>query len=146
MRISKFIFPLVCFCLIMGLQDLQAQYENQGIKFKSGKFKKVLKKARKAGTPVFIDVMADWCTPCKIMEESTFLDYHLGNLYNESFVSYKLDIDSKAGKKFKVQNEVSFVPSFFYLDAKGKIKMEATGSQTVEELTELADAFLKRYN
>lgn len=135
---------LIATCFLFS-NSLSAQYEDQGIKFTKGKFKKVLKKARKAGKPVFLDAMAEWCTPCKIMDESTFLDYHLGNLYNENFVSYKLDIDSKHGKKYKEKNNISFVPTFYYIDSKGQIRIEATGSQTVEDLMNHANAFLADY-
>ena len=123
---------------------LQAQYENQGIKFsKAKKLKKLLKKAKKKDQMVFVDFTADWCVPCQIMEESTFLDFHLGKLYNANFISYKLDIDSKEGQKFKKKYGITFLPSFMYFDQNGEPQMKEHGSKTVEELMAMANKFMK---
>lgn len=130
------------FSAVCSLHTLQAQFEDQGIKFTSGKLKKVLKKAKKKGQMVFVDVTAEWCVPCEIMEESTFLDFHLGKLYNANFVNYKLDIDSKEGKKFKKKYAITFLPSFLYFDPNGNPQIKEHGSKTVEELTQLANEFI----
>lgn len=122
---------------------LQAQYEDQGIKFTTGKLKKVLKKAKKKKQFVFVDVTAEWCVPCQIMEESTFLDFHLGKLYNANFISYKLDVDSKEGKKFKKKYGIVYLPSFLYFDENGEAQVKEHGSKTVEELTALANLFIQ---
>ncbi len=123
---------------------LSAQYENQGLKFsKAKKLKKVLKKAKKNDQMVFVDFTAEWCVPCQIMEESTFLDFHLGNLYNDNFINYKLDIDSKEGKKFKKKYAITFLPSFMYFDQNGEPQMKEHGSKTVEELMAMAKKFMR---
>jgi len=109
---------LICISAL-SFGSLQAQFEDQGIKFKTGKLKKVLKKAKKKDQFVFVEVGAEWCVPCQIMEESTFLDFHLGKLYNANFINYKLDVDSKEGKKFKKKYGIVYLPSFLYFDENG---------------------------
>lgn len=42
---------------------------------------------------VFVDVMADWCAPCKQMEQTTFQDSNLSELVNKHFVAVRLNID-----------------------------------------------------
>jgi len=140
------IIRLVVLSLISAFSftSVQAQYENQGIKFtKKKKLKKVLKKAKKKNQMVFVDVTASWCAPCQIMEESTFLDFHLGNLYNDNFINYKLDIDSDEGKKFKKKYDIRFMPTFLYFDKKGELQIMESGSQTVEELMAMAKNIMR---
>jgi len=92
---------------------------------------------------VFVDVTAEWCVPCQIMEESTFLDFHLGKLYNANFVNYRLDIDSKEGKKFKKKYAIQFLPTFLYFAENGEPQIKEHGSKTVEELTSMAQNFIR---
>ena len=145
---AKFPTILSTALLILGLLsfsfDSSAQIDGQGIEFTSGKLKRVLKKAKKKKQLVFIDVTAEWCMPCKIMEESTFEDFFLGKFHNEHFVNYRLDIDSKDGKKFKTKYGVEVLPSLLYFDKSGKMKVYNTGSQTVEELMQTAEQFVRK--
>lgn len=49
--------------------------------------------ARDSNKLVFVDVMADWCAPCKQMEQTTFQDSSLSELVNKHFVAVRLNID-----------------------------------------------------
>ena len=49
--------------------------------------------ARDSNKLVFVDVMADWCAPCKQMEHTTFQDSSLSNLVNTHFVAVRLNLD-----------------------------------------------------
>jgi thioredoxin:protein disulfide reductase len=98
--------------------------------------------ARKQGKGVIIDSYADWCIPCKELDELTFTNADVKK-EAEKFVTLKLDLtsnepDTEAGRarsKFKIIG----VPTILFLDAKGD---EMPGLRL--EGFEKADKFLAR--
>lgn len=46
--------------------------EGKGILFFNGTFKEALLEAKKENKPIFLDVYATWCGPCKKNEKNNF--------------------------------------------------------------------------
>ena len=82
-----------------------------------------LAEARKAGRGVIIDTFADWCIPCKELDQSTFTN---GEVKREAerFVTLKLDLTrSEAGSETARAKErfgIRGVPTVVFLDHEGK--------------------------
>ncbi|HKP84450.1 MAG TPA: cytochrome c biogenesis protein CcdA, partial [Blastocatellia bacterium] len=79
--------------------------------------------AQKEGKGVIIDTFADWCIPCKELDQNTFTDPHVRQ-ESERFVTLKLDLttaaaNSEAGRakqRFKIRG----VPTVIFLDPAGR--------------------------
>lgn len=83
--------------------------------------------ARKAGRGVIIDTFADWCIPCKELDQSTFTNAEVKR-DAERFVTLKLDLTrsdagSEAGRA-KARFGIRGVPTVIFLDHEGKERAE----------------------
>jgi thiol:disulfide interchange protein DsbD len=82
----------------------------------------LLKEAKKMNMPVIIDFYADWCSPCRELEEITFHDAEIVKQTKQDFTMIKVDLTSK-GNPFHEQllreYEVKGVPTVVFLNDKG---------------------------
>jgi len=82
-----------------------------------------LVEAQKSGRGVIIDTFADWCIPCKELDQATFIDAGVKS-DAERFVTLKLDLTrSEAGSegaRAKARFGIRGVPTVIFLDGAGK--------------------------
>jgi len=76
-----------------------------------------IRTAADSGKPVFVDLWAVWCEPCKIMEETTYRDPRVIEAMN-GFVPLKLDADSN--EIFQERYEIGGLPTTVFLDGRGR--------------------------
>jgi thioredoxin:protein disulfide reductase len=82
---------------------------------------KALAAASAANKPVVIDFYADWCLPCKELDEKTFTDTAVANELDR-FVRVKADLtapDDETTKRLTQQYQILGVPTLVFLDAQG---------------------------
>jgi thiol:disulfide interchange protein DsbD len=83
--------------------------------------------ARKAGRGVIIDTFADWCIPCKELDQATFTNAEVKR-EAERFVTLKLNLTrSDAGSEAARAKErfgIRGVPTVIFLDHEGKERSE----------------------
>ena len=57
--------------------------------------KTALEKAKQNPKLIFVDLYADWCVPCRIMDANVYTDPTVASLLNSRFYAVKLDVESK---------------------------------------------------
>lgn len=82
-----------------------------------------LQQAAEQGKPVIIDFSADWCAPCRELEEVTFHHAEVVRQAENGFAMIKVDV-TKGGNSLHEQllkeYNVKGVPTIVFLDAQGK--------------------------
>jgi thiol:disulfide interchange protein len=73
---------------------------------------------------IVLDLYADWCGPCKMMDRDTYSDKRVIKAL-ERYVALKIDVDKSVelGEKYKVV----YLPTTLVLDAKGKVIHKTEG-------------------
>ena len=72
---------------------------SQGINFvkEDMKWQDVLAKAKAENKIVFVDAYTSWCGPCKWMSKNIFPLKEVGEVFNSSFISAKIDMENGEG-------------------------------------------------
>ena len=112
--------PLFCLFLIKA--------QANGIQFIETDLKTAQSIAAKEDKLFFIYYGADWCMPCKWMEENTFLDFELSTYVNQNYIAVKANVSSAIGAVLKQQFDVANIPSILVFAATGKLIGRKTSS------------------
>ena len=118
-------------------------------------YKDALEKAQKGPKLIFVDLYADWCVPCRIMDANVYSDPTVASLLNTRFYAVKLDADSQDtimcdGQKNTVQRcyfdvwELHALPAFVLVAPKGMSILTVTDSMSPQELRYMLYQFLEK--
>jgi len=91
------------------------------VDFFDGDFDSAKTKAGSEGKLFFLDFYADWCLPCKWMDQTTFSDSRVATVMNTSYVAVKMDIDKVEGFDLKNKYDVQYLPTILIFNSKGKL-------------------------
>lgn len=83
---------------------------------------KVFQESIKKGKPVVIDFYADWCIPCKELEEITFSDRSVVEM-SRNFTMLKVDLTfggDSLKENLKVKYSIKGVPTVIFITKEGK--------------------------
>lgn len=116
--------------LVLVPVGLQAQ-----IKFETGTFAAAMEKAKKEKKPIFVDVYASWCGPCKRMAATAFMDKKVGEFYNQNYISIQIDAEKASdGPATAAQFGVDAYPTLLYFSPEGTLVKKVVGSMDAEQL------------
>ncbi len=91
------------------------------VEFQSMSLSEAVEQAQNENKLVFVDVYAEWCGPCKMLDKNIFPDETLGNKMNASFVSIKLDGDLEENWGVRESFGITAYPTMLMIDpASGK--------------------------
>jgi len=93
--------------------------------------------AQAEGKFVFIDFYADWCVPCKWMDETTYTDENVVETLRNGFVSVKVNIDDFDGYSLKEEYDVRILPTLIVLDQNGKVVKRFEESMSPSKLKDI---------
>ena len=136
---KKYLFILIGLLFIGGVSEVDAAK----LKFIKKPMKKVLKKANKKGMPIFVDVYADWCGPCKMMDKEVFSRDDVADFLSENFVTMKMDADNSNYIYEKFEYEITKLPTMLFLNSDGTLIKKYTGTTTGSSLLSMARKALK---
>jgi len=90
-------------------------------------------KAKLENKLVFLDCYAEWCAPCKMMDETVFSLKEVGDLFNSKFVFVKRDMEKGEGPELKDRYNVRGYPTFIIFDSEGNILRRLSGGMAPPE-------------
>ncbi|OYU79911.1 MAG: thioredoxin [Flavobacterium sp. BFFFF1] len=91
----------------------------KGIEFYKGSFAEALKASKETGKPIFIDVFATWCGPCRQLKKS-FRDDAVGTYYNKNFICFSVDGETAEGRVIRGAYNISSYPTLLIVNQDGK--------------------------
>lgn len=147
---------IIGFLLILIISTSSLIAQNQGIQFSDKSWEEILKQAKEEDKLIFVDMYADWCVPCKVMEDEIFTYDEVGYKYNESFINARRDVDQLEGSMLSLRYGVSSLPGLLFLTPDETLVYKINGYQGINELLVEHDkainpnlkleAWNKRYN
>ncbi len=115
-----------------------------GIQFFEGTWDEALALSKKEGKPIFLDVYATWCGPCKMLKRNTFSNAEAGKYFNKHFINVALDGEKGDGIKMARKLNVQAYPSLYILDSNGNKLMTKTGYIQAKELIKFGKQAMAR--
>lgn len=120
--------------IVFALTALLNTWSFGQITFEHGTLSEALEKAKQAKKPLFVDVYATWCGPCKQMAATAFIDPEVTTFYNARFVSLKLDGEKNDGPEVMSKYGITAYPTLLYFDASGNLVGKVVGSMQAKQL------------
>ena len=116
----------------------------EGIEFHTGTWEEALVLAKKEGKPIFLDISASWCGPCKLLKSNTFPNAEVGDYYNENFINVAVDGEKGEGITLASKYKITGYPTLLYLDSEGIIISQKTGYHDPAGFIELGKQFANK--
>lgn len=98
-----------------------------------------MNRAAGEGKLIFLEFWANYCTPCKVMEEYTYTNPSVIERMNGGYVPVKVNIQSFDGFDLKNQYKVTVLPTIIVLDSKGRPVARYEESMSASKLSEVLD-------
>ena len=127
--------------LIFGLAVTMAEAQ---VKWVEGSTDQVRELAVKADKLVFIDLYADWCGPCRMMEERVFKREDVGYYFDRHFVAAKYNVDRPTGRALMQRYGRGSIPFYLILNTEGELLGTILGAYPAEEFLQHLERIVKR--
>ena len=137
MKKALIIIPILAIIAFVGVKVFAGNDESDGIKFFHGNWDAVVAKARAEHKPIFLDIYASWCGPCKMLKRKTFTNDKVGAYFNTHFVNTSFDGEVEDGVMLAEKFHIQGYPTLILIDEKGKVIMYETGYQSPNELLDM---------
>jgi thioredoxin-related protein len=130
MKKSLFIVLFLLLCSTVIAQT------SKSYQFFDGTYKELRNAAKTANKPYFIYFYANWCMPCKKMNENTFRNQSLVQYTSKKYIGYAVDGESliTEGKNLAVHYDIYFFPMFVIFTPEGKVSEKIDGFISPEDM------------
>lgn len=105
----------------------------------------LLREAQAKDKILLLDFYADWCLPCKMMDQDVFTDQDIGDYLNETFIPIKINGDKDPGRKIANQYLVAGFPTLLWLRPDGTEIIRQEGAVYHSKLRALSQQALTLY-
>lgn len=118
--------------------------DDAGIKFHEGSWEQALQKAKKEGKPVFLDISASWCGPCKMLKSRTFPNKEVGEYYNANFINVAVDGEKGEGVALARKYNIKGYPTLIFLNSNGEIITQTAGYRNPLQFINLGKQVIRK--
>ena len=115
-----------------------------GIAFHQGTWNEALQLAKKEGKPIFLDISASWCGPCKMLKSRTFPNEEVGEFYNSNFINVAVDGEKGEGIELARKYRIQGYPSLIYIDSKGELIAQTVGYRNPKQLIDIGKQIIQK--
>jgi thioredoxin 1 len=115
-----------------------------GIAFHRGTWDEALQKAKVEGKPIFLDISASWCGPCKKLKSKTFPDSEVGEFYNANFINVAFDGEIGEGIELARKYKIKGYPSLIYIDSNGQLIAQTAGYRNPKQLIDIGKQIIQK--
>jgi thiol:disulfide interchange protein len=123
---KKFLVLMIAI-LLLSFSPNENKTFRKGINFFKGTYTEALAKAKLENKPVFLDVYASWCGPCKKLKKTTFKDEAVGEYFNKNFICIAIDGETEEGNAILHKYNVRSYPTLIIADYEGNMRTKTTG-------------------
>jgi thioredoxin 1 len=122
-----------------------SETENKdGISFHQGTWEDALKLAKDEGKPIFLDISASWCGPCKMLKANTFPNEEVGKFYNANFINVAVDGEKGEGIKLASKYRIKGYPSLIFIDSNGELITQTSGYRNPKQFIDIGKQIVNR--
>jgi thiol:disulfide interchange protein len=115
-----------------------------GITFHKGTWTEALQLAKQEGKPIFLDISASWCGPCKMLKARTFPNQEVGKFYNANFINVAVDGEKGEGIELAQKYKIRGYPSLIFIDSNGTLIAQTAGFRNPKQFIELGKQIVNR--
>jgi len=137
MKKALILVPVLAIVAFVAVRVFASDDSGEGIKFFNGTWKAAVEKAKAEHKPIFLDIYASWCGPCKMLKHKTFTSGKVGEYFNSHFINTSFDGEVDEGATLAQQFHIQGYPTLILIDENGKVMMYEMGYQTPKELLSL---------
>jgi len=117
----KYFKILVFFVCIQSNQASESVDHSTGVNYYAASIDEAKALAGSVGKLAFVEFYADWCGPCKWMDQTTFSNPKVSTFLNANYISVKINIDDFDGFSAKQQYKIKSLPTMLIFNSKGKM-------------------------
>jgi thioredoxin 1 len=140
---KKLLYLVPLLMMVFVVAGARKPKTDVGILFFEKNWQDILKKARAQHKPIFLDISASWCGPCKMLKKQTFTDKTVAKFYNANFINAAFDGEVGDGVMLANKFQIQGYPALFILDADGKILGSTLGFQSPDQLLKFGKQAIK---
>lgn len=118
--------------------------DETGIAFHQGTWDEALQLANKQSKPIFLDISASWCGPCKMLKSKTFPNQEVGKFYNANFINVAVDGEKGEGITLAKKYRIKGYPSLLFINSSGDIVAQTTGYRNPKQFIEIGKQVVNR--
>lgn len=116
-------------------QEIVQDKNPNSIQFYRIPLEKAFELAREQNKMLFVDFYADWCQPCKMMDNNVFTVPEVYTLFNDRFINVKLDVEDRAhGSQAAANYNVAAMPTFMVIHPDEGVKLNIRGYRDPQSL------------
>jgi thioredoxin len=114
------------------------------IDFFAGSWSEAVAKAQEEDKPIFLDIYATWCGPCRLLKMKTFTNHDVVRFFNEHFINVSLDGEKGDGEVLANKYNIPGYPSLIIFDKNENPVFAAAGYMPPREFLKFGQQGLKK--